>query len=888
MGKNLLVINVDIRETRVALIENGIIAELHLERESSKGTLGNIYLGKVSRVLPGMQAAFIDVGLERAAFLHVEDLIRPDDFEAYLAGHRRPAEEERASSRGRAARASEAPGHAETESEAHELTGAETAPEGTDAAAEHHEPQEGADFGTEEGFEAEGPLAADSPLDEASDVPIELPTALDVLGSPSGQAFTGVGSMVTLDEADDEPEIDGGHVDDDDDEELVAPGGSSDVDEGGPEDSGPDEAEAEDDDELDTPAYDVEPASPPPEDAADVWSADAERPEARSDAADSGETEPVAARASDEPVAHAAGEWPARQEANASPAAEGAVAATAPGDEVPPAARARNGRTRGRREARVRRSGRTRDRRANLEGASGSPEGVVATEAREAPREGREPPREGREPPREGREGRQGREAPREGREAPREGREPPREGRDRGGKGQQGGREGRGREQRTRERGREPPRDGKGKGAARGQQNGRNWQNEPPRISKSTPIREVVREGQEVIVQISKEPIGTKGARVTSHISLPGRYVVYLPTVDHIGISKRIGSEKERSRLRDAIEAMKPPQGGLIVRTLAEGLTKKQLKADVGYLVRLWGEVAKKRESDVRAPAVLYTELDLVLKTARDLFTDDIEKIVIDDRDEYIRLRRFVEMFMPERADAVELYEGTEPIFDAYGIEDEIQRALSRKVPLPSGGHLIIDQAEALTAIDVNTGRFVGKGSKDLEETILTTNMEAVEEIAYQLRFRNIGGLIILDLIDMERTQNREKVRRRLEELLSKDKAKTTLNRISDLGLIEMTRKRTRESLGRTILEPCFYCDGTGQLQSKQTVAYEILRQIRRERMNLPGYSVVVNAHPAVIDLLKNDERIAVQEAERLFQRRIDLVPRKEYHLEQFDLQGK
>ncbi|WP_437687537.1 Rne/Rng family ribonuclease [Sorangium sp. So ce176] len=888
MGKNLLVINVDIRETRVALIENGIIAELHLERESSKGTLGNIYLGKVSRVLPGMQAAFIDVGLERAAFLHVEDLIRPDDFEAYLAGHRRPAEEERASSRGRAARASEAPGP--EESEVHELSGAEAAPESPGAAAEHHAAHEGADFEAEEGLEAEGALGADGSLEETSDVTIDLPTALDVLESPSGEAFAGVGSMVTLDEADDTPEpgIDGEPEQDsaeDDDEELVAPGGDSDADEASADEAGPDEASSEEDDELDAPAYDVEPASPQPEEAADVWSAAAERREAPSD-----DAEAQAGSASDEPAAH---------EESAPAAAEGAVAPDAAGDEVPPAARARSGRTRGRQNARVRRSGRTRDRRANLEGGNAAPEGAAPAEARETPREGRETPREGRETPREGREARQpregretpreGREAPREGREAPREGRETPREGRDRGGRGQQGGREGRdrgGRDQRA--RGREQPREGKGKGAARGQQGSRNWQNEPPRISKSTPIREVVREGQEVIVQISKEPIGTKGARVTSHISLPGRYVVYLPTVDHIGISKRIGSEKERSRLRDAIEAMKPPQGGLIVRTLAEGLTKKQLKADVGYLVRLWGEVAKKRESGVRAPAVLYTELDLVLKTARDLFTDDIEKIVIDDREEYIRLRRFVEMFMPERADAVELYEGTEPIFDAYGIEDEIQRALSRKVPLPSGGHLIIDQAEALTAIDVNTGRFVGKGSKDLEETILTTNLEAVEEIAYQLRFRNIGGLIILDLIDMERAQNREKVRRRLEELLGRDKAKTTLNRISDLGLIEMTRKRTRESLGRTILEPCFYCDGTGQLQSKQTVAYEILRQIRRERMNLPGYSVVVNAHPAVIDLLKNDERIAVQEAERLFQRRIDLVPRKEYHLEQFDLQGR
>jgi ribonuclease G len=360
------------------------------------------------------------------------------------------------------------------------------------------------------------------------------------------------------------------------------------------------------------------------------------------------------------------------------------------------------------------------------------------------------------------------------------------------------------------------------------------------------------------------------------------------MPTLDQIGISKRIGSDKERARLREAIESLKPPSGGLIVRTVAEGLTKKQLKADVGYLVRLWEEVAKKRDAGGRAPTPLYQELDLVLKTARDLFTDDIAQIVIDDRDQYHRLVRFVEMFMPERAKDIVLYSGDEPIFDAYGIEDEIGRALSRKVPLPSGGHLIIDQAEALTAIDVNTGRYVGKGSKDLEDTLFKTNLEAVEEIAYQLRFRNLGGLIVLDLIDMERASNREKVRRRLEDLLQKDKAKTTLNRISDLGLIEMTRKRTRESLGRLLHEPCFYCDGTGQLQSKQTVAYEILRQIRRDRGSLPGYSVVVNAHPAVIDMMKGEEREAVQEAERKFMRRIELVARKEYHLEQFDLVGK
>ncbi|HRI69200.1 MAG TPA: Rne/Rng family ribonuclease, partial [Polyangium sp.] len=509
----------------------------------------------------------------------------------------------------------------------------------------------------------------------------------------------------------------------------------------------------------------------------------------------------------------------------------------------PTAARAgRSSRGRGHR-GKVRRSGRTADRRPSIE----------ATAAAAAPPAPAPAPRE----------------SPPQGRTA--------RDGRERG----RGGRD-------NRER-RDAPPTRESAGVRRDRTSKRQGsQHEPPRVHKTTPIRDVIREGQEVLVQVSKEPIGTKGARVTSHVSLPGRYVVYLPTVDHVGISKRIGSEKERSRLREAIESMKPPQGGLIVRTVAEGLTKKQMKADVGYLVRLWGEVVKKRESGAHAPACLYTELDLVLKTARDLFTDDIEKIVIDSREEFVRLRRFMEMFMPERVEAVELYEGHEPIFDAYGIEDEIHRALSRKVPLASGGHLIIDQAEALTAIDVNTGRFVGKGSRDLEETILMTNLEAVDEIAYQLRFRNIGGLIILDLIDMERASNREKVRRRLEEHLGRDKAKTTFNRISELGLIEMTRKRTRESLGRIMLEPCFYCDGTGQLQSKQSVAYEIIRQIRRERAGLPGYSIVVNAHPAVVDLLKNEERIAVTEAERLFTRRIELVPRKEYHLEQFDLQGR
>jgi ribonuclease G len=408
----------------------------------------------------------------------------------------------------------------------------------------------------------------------------------------------------------------------------------------------------------------------------------------------------------------------------------------------------------------------------------------------------------------------------------------------------------------------------------------------QPRKVSRSTPIRDVLKEGQTLMVQVSKGPIGTKGARVTSHVALPGRYVLYLPTVDQVGISKRIGNKLERQRLRESIEAVKPPQGGFIVRTMASGLTKKLLKADVGYLVKQWDEVAQRHAVVKTVPALLYEDLDITLRAARDYFTEDVQKIVIDSDREFERLRNFVGVFLPERIDDIERYDGRDPIFDEYGIEDEISRALSRKVPLPSGGYLIIDQAEALTAIDVNTGRFTGKG-RDVEETIYQTNLEAVEEIAYQLRFRNIGGLIVLDFIDMERAQNREKVHRALIAVLKKDRATTTITKVSDLGLIEMTRKRTRESLGRTLLEPCFYCDGTGHLQSKSTICHEILRQIRRERDSLTGYKIVINAHPAICDMLRREHKKAFDEASVAFSRQILVKPHREYHIEQFDLKG-
>ncbi len=410
-------------------------------------------------------------------------------------------------------------------------------------------------------------------------------------------------------------------------------------------------------------------------------------------------------------------------------------------------------------------------------------------------------------------------------------------------------------------------------------------------RASRKTPIRDLIKEGQEIVVQVSKGPISTKGARVTTHIALPGRYVVYMPQESEVGISKRIGRDNERKRLKEVIESIKPPQGGVVVRTLAAGLTKAKLKHDIGYLVKVWEECQqiletnrKSRKKTLKAPALIHAEPDIVLRTARDMLTEEVSEIVVDDPKEHERIADFLKVFLPERAKDVRLYEGSEPLFDAYGIENEIQRALSRKVPLKSGGYLIIDQAEALTAIDVNTGRFTGKG-KDVEQTIFQTNLEAVDEICYQLRFRNIGGLIVLDFIDMEKSSHRDKVYKSLVRALKKDKAKTTAVRISELGLVEMTRKRTHESLGRLLYEPCFYCDGTGHLKSKTTICHEIFRQMSREKDSLPGYAITVTAHPAVCDALQREEKAALEEASKRLMRRIVLQARSDYHLEQFDL---
>ena len=857
-----------------------------------------MYLGKVTRVLPGLQAAFIDIGQERAAFLHVEDLIRPDDFDEYLAGGRKLARSNEETAVGESedeaeAVAGEAEGAANvaaTVAASPAAGGAEAAPVAAAAAPRSDAPAEDAVISVSAPSSEHPPVAApendlettvayggtwpEPPPGRGRNGTAKLDRALvtDADAAPSSEPITpprrsrsspvpspasaplapsapsapsALSSSPSMSELVPPADASG--------EELLVRGSSdSDIESGHSLHSAPtlDELPDDDDDDLDDDGDDHDGDADDDDQPASSGGIPAVTPSgARIDALDTldarGDVAPVGVpEGGAEDVE--AGDGEAEDDDDLDTGDLPGFTITEPGEPVPRAPAPARADDRGGRGG-----GGGRRRRGRGRGGERGPATGPDAQAR-GPGRG------------------DGRGAGAGAGAVARDARAPG------GGGGSRGDHRGGGGGSRDRRSGRS------GGHGGRERSDGM-----PGRISKTTPIRDVVREGQEIIVQVTKDPIGTKGARCSSHISLPGRYVVYLPTVDHIGISKRIGSDKERARLREAIEAMKPPSGGLIVRTVAEGLTKKGLKQDVGYLVRLWGEIAKKREG-AKSPYVLSSELDLVLKVARDLFTDDVDEVVIDDKQQYERLCRFVEMFAPDRVKDVKFYDEDEPIFDEYGIEDEIQRALERKVPLPSGGHLIIDQAEALTAIDVNTGRFVGKGSKDMEETILKTNIEAVNEIAYQLRFRNIGGLIILDLIDMEQHKNREKVRRTLEELLQKDKAKTTLNRISELGLIEMTRKRTRESLGRMMHEPCPYCDGKGQLRSKETIAFEIMRQLRRQKSTLPGYSVVVNAHPAVADVLNSTEKASVTDAENKYMRKIIVVPRKEYHLEQFDLVGK
>jgi ribonuclease G len=383
-------------------------------------------------------------------------------------------------------------------------------------------------------------------------------------------------------------------------------------------------------------------------------------------------------------------------------------------------------------------------------------------------------------------------------------------------------------------------------------------------------------------MVQVAKEPIGTKGARITSHVSIAGRHLVLTPWSKRVGVSRRIEGDRERRRLRDIVSAVRPKDLGFIIRTAGDGVREADIAADVKYLSKVWSEIQARKQT-ARAPAALYTELSLPLKVIRDFANQRTSRIVIDADATYAQMKDFLDEFVADPKPTLEHYKGEAPIFDAFGIESRIDDNLGKKVWLKSGGHLVVDQSEALTAIDVNTGRYVGK--RDLEETVLKTNLEAVKEIVYQLRFRNIGGLIILDLIDMESAENREKVYRALQDALRQDKAKTNILKISELGLVEMTRKRTRESLVQQLCEPCSYCDGRGYVLSGESVGYKVLREIRKDLPRFCGREIAVAVSPEVAEVLLGPARKSLASLSADLGREIEVRARPGLHREQFEV---
>jgi Rne/Rng family ribonuclease len=707
---SILVINAAGRETRVALVENGHIAEFYLERKKDKGVVGNIYKGRVVRVLPGMQAAFVDIGLEKAAFLYVSDVVYDPDF----------ARAQFELTEGEHEDAPEVPEESEADA----------------AEAEH----------TDE------PVSAASAPDVELEVQVLAPGELAPPQAVAPDAApTGAAEPATLDAA-----------------PVSEPG-----------------------------------LSPETSDAphADEHSVEREVPldtRAALAAAEPGVEGEVAPAGAEAPISEL---LPASTESSELHPAPPPHAATALSELVPPPS-----------------------------AAEGEAAGEVTGERR-GPRE----------------------------REAAREARD---------GKGREGRRDkGRGDKREERRDKREEEKGEKAK----------------PR--KSAKIEDLLKVGQEVVVQISKDPIGTKGARLTSHISIPGRHLVFMPTVDHVGISRRISNEKERRRLREIVDKMRPPGTGFIVRTVAENVPQEKLETDIRFLIEVWNQVVRRNEKR-GGPGLLHPDLDLILRATRDLFAHDVEKLVVDDRDEYERILGFVTAQDPTLRDRVVLHEEEEPVFDAYGIEHELNRAVQRKVWLKSGGYLIIDQAEALTAIDVNSGRYVGK--KSLEETITKINIEAAKEIVYQLRLRNIGGIIICDFIDMEKAQNRDKVFKALQEALGRDKAKTNVLKISELGLVEMTRKRVRESIGRVLHEDCAYCDGRGFVKTATTVCYEIFREIRREAPAYKDPTLVINCSADVAKLLQGDERQELRHLMDRYNKSIQVKAQQNYHREQYDIYGR
>jgi len=400
--------------------------------------------------------------------------------------------------------------------------------------------------------------------------------------------------------------------------------------------------------------------------------------------------------------------------------------------------------------------------------------------------------------------------------------------------------------------------------------------------------IEDLLKEGQEILVQVVKEPLGTKGARLTSHVTMAGRFLVFMPTVDHVGISRKIESREERGRLRDIVREFRDARGftgGVIIRTAASGRPKEDIVTDLEAFHKIWIEIRERTESS-RAPAVVYREQSLVGKLLRDLLTDEFQAVRLDNAHEYQRALELIERILPNLAPKVKLYTKPFPIFDEYGVQGEIDKALKSKVWLKSGGSIVINQTEALVAIDVNTGRYVGKKTSGrLEDTIVKTNLEAVKEIVRQIRLRDLGGIIVLDFIDMEEKKNRQKVLQAVELELKKDRSPSKALAVSDFGLVIITRKRVKQSLERVLTEPCPYCSGTGVIKSSSTICYEILSEIKKIGPDLNGHRLLLRVNPDIARALQEEESAVLSDLKQSIGKDVTVKPDVQLHHEQFDV---
>jgi ribonuclease G len=398
-----------------------------------------------------------------------------------------------------------------------------------------------------------------------------------------------------------------------------------------------------------------------------------------------------------------------------------------------------------------------------------------------------------------------------------------------------------------------------------------------------SPSIEELIQEGQEILVQVAREPLGTKGARITSHITLPGRYLVYMPMESHIGVSRKIENEAERQRLRHLMEELNEKNEGVIVRTAGVGKSRAELQADLEFLRSLWQKIRQKAEA-LKAPALVQKDLDLVFRLFRDLFTRDVARLVVDSPSEYERCLEFTESLFPDLRSLLFLYTEDEPIFKSFGIEKEIEKTLRPKVWLKSGGYIVIEETEALVSIDVNTGKYVGK--HDFEETVFRTNLEAAREIARQVRLRDLGGIIIIDFIDMARQEHRDKVVVELKEALKPDRSPTNVSLISDLGLVEMTRKRVKQGLIRSISQACPVCGGTGAVRALPSIAHQILREAEWQLYRRKPSQLRIRAHPDVTAWLKAEEAEVIEALQQQYGGEVTLAPEESWPLAKYQLQ--